>query len=86
MNYQHLYNAATYMPPSITRRMQEASPGTSAIGATRVNGNQAIGGVAQMNDLINRKLRNKDIYSNMKNKTIYSMKSSITAHSSLNYL
>ena len=86
MRYSHLYNTSTYMPPSITRKMQEASPNNASIGITRVNGNQAIGGTSQMNDLLNRKLQNKDIYCNMKNKAVYSMKTIIIAHSSLNSL
>lgn len=86
MNYSHLYNTSSYSPPSIKRKMQEAAPSTNTIGGVRVNGNQAIGGVSQMDDLLNRKLRNKDVYTNMKNKAVYSMKSSISAHSSLNSL
>lgn len=86
MNYSHLYNTNIYTPSSITRKMQDARATNSSFGTTKVNGNQAIGGVSAMNDLVSRKLQNKDVYSNMKNKTVYSMKSSITAHSSLNSL
>ena len=86
MNYSHLYNTNIYTPSSVTRKMQEARSTNSSFGMSRVNGNQAVGGVNSMNYLVSRKLQNKDVYSNMKNKTVYSMKSSITAHSSLNSL
>ena len=88
MNYSHLYNTNTYTPPSILRKMEENAGSTyrSSFGATRVGGSNPAAGVGVNNNLIQDKLRNKDVYRSMKHKTMYSTKSNIIAHASINSL
>ena len=88
--YQHLYKDVDYIPPSVIRKIKEATPGISnTFGETRVNGNHSIKsatGQTTMEYLLEKKLRNKDLYRRMKDKAIYSDQSSIMAHSALNTL
>lgn len=88
--YSHLYKQVEYIPPSVQRKMEEAIPGASkTFGEVRINGNHSIEaatGQADMNYLLTKKLRNKDLYRRMKDKAVYSSQSSIMSHSALNTL
>ena len=87
--YSHLYNATPYVPPSAIRQMEKVKGSIGdTYGDVRVNQSsiEAITGQAGMMDLINRKLKNRDIYSAMKNKINYSTSAEIINHMKLNNL
>lgn len=89
--YSHLYNTSTYVPPSIVRKIEEASPGVGEVfGETRFihgrNSVESASGQNYMNNLMNVELKNRSTYREMKNKVLYSLDNEIVSHSLLNQL
>lgn len=87
ISYGHLYNTTPYAPPSVNRQISRATPnGKQAIGEYRMRNNANAGGASDMNNLMNNKLKNRDVYNKMKNKTVFGTSSRIRAHAELNQL
>lgn len=88
--YSHLYSRSTYEPPSIKRALEEASVREGEeYGNSRVKNThsiESITGQTGIDYLIEKKLRNKDLYREIKNKAVYSLDSNIASHSALNKL
>lgn len=88
--YGHLYQSVDYIAPSVARAMEAAEAAEASVfGKTRINGNnsiQSMTGQSGFESLIQRKLRNKDLYRQMKDRVIYSDKVEISRHSALNTL
>lgn len=86
--YSHLYSGVNYQPPSIRKKIEEASPrenevyGDSRLGS--MHSIESVTGQSSMDYLIDHKLQNRDLYREMKNKTLYSTSSEILAHSMIN--
>lgn len=100
ISYGHLYNTSIYTPSSRQREYESTLPrhnnnsrisvptqeANKSFGKTRLPGNQNSGGQSTMNNLVQNKLTNKDVYSKMKSKTIYGNSSKIKMHADLNSL
>lgn len=88
--YNNLYENVSYIPPSVIRKLEKETPGSSEIfGRVSTNGNnsiETITGQSEFTRLLTRDLFNRDVYSDMKNKVMYSTSQTITDHSSLNQL
>lgn len=88
--YSHLYKTGVYIPPSVIRKIEQATPDQNLIfnnvNVNRGNSLEAITNQSKMDNFLNFTLRGRDIYSNMKNKTMYSLSSDIATHASLNTL
>lgn len=85
-----MYANTVYQPPSVKRAIADAMVSESdKFGNSRLtskNSIESMTGQTGMDYLMDKKLRNKDLYREMKDKVIYGMNSSITSHSSLNNL
>lgn len=88
--YSHLYNTVRYIPPSVVRQIEEATPSKnetfSKINVNRGNSIESLTGQTAMESLFERTLRGKETYRSMKNKVMYSLSSDVTTHASLNKL
>lgn len=87
--YSHLYKTVQYVPPSVIRKMENATPSQNQVYSnvnTNIGSVMSAGGQGRMDYLLNSTLRNRDIYSDMKNKIMYSLSQDVAIHSSLNQL
>lgn len=87
--YSHLYNTAGYVPPSIIRAIEAATPTSGdAIGDWKINTKtvESVTGQSKADDFVNNKLKNGDFYDLMKSKTIYTTDSTVASHASMNTL
>lgn len=88
-NYSHLYKTGAYVPPSVVRAIEEATPTRAEVfGDWRTNSKtiEAMTGQSRADNLLERKLKNREFYKLMKNKTIYSTNTVITSHAAMNTL
>jgi hypothetical protein len=100
LNHGHLYNTSLYAPASTHREYESSLPrhnndsligvptqeANKSYGKVRLPGNQNSGGQSSMNNLVNNKLTNRDVYNKMKSKAIYGNSSKISMHAKLNSL
>lgn len=88
-DYSHLYKTSSYVPPSVIRAIEAATPSQGeTIGDWRTNTKtlDSMTGQARHDNLVNKKLRNREFYKLMKDKAIYTIGTSITAHAAMNSL
>ena len=88
--YLHLYNSGTHSHTSVTRKMEEVSPGRgkkfNVKNVNRGNSIKSITGQAYAERSLDFNLKSKELHRDMKNKIYYSTSSDIANHASLNKL